>query len=157
LVMQAGDGVRFVPVADAEAKVDGWVENGMLYGRCDLKIPGLGNINQDLEPVPVPSGYALHPLEPVSRMARVRPGRRWVVREVTPLEEAVAALIKNKLGKFAESLPERKREPLIAEVLSDPETMRWNDEDVSCWVIEYRAGGEVRARTWVRVADGKVL
>jgi hypothetical protein len=158
LVMQASDdGVRFVPVAEAEAKVDGWVENGMLYGRCDLKFPLLGNINQDLEPIPVPSGYVLHPLEPVSRLANLRPGRRWVVREVNPLEEAVAALFREKLGELAKGRPERKREPLIAEVLSDPKTMRWNDADVSCWVIEYRAGGEVRARTWVRVGDGKVL
>ena len=78
------------------------------------------------------------------------------MQEVNPLEEALAALIKGKLGEHGLGMPERKREPLIAEVLSNPETTRWKDEDVSCWVIEYR-GGEARARTWVRVSDGKVL
>ena len=73
---------------------------------------------------------------------------------MNPLGEAIAALFQEKFGA---GLPERKREPLVAEVLSSPETTRWKDEDVSCWVIEYRDRGEARARTWVRVSDGKVL
>jgi hypothetical protein len=154
-LLTSGKAGTFLPLAEAEAKVEGRVESGRLVGHCDLKTP-LGNIDRDLDPVPVPSGHALDPLQPVSRLANVRPGRRWVVREVNPLEEAIAALFKDKLGELARSLPERKREPLIAEVLSDPEPTTWNDMPVSCWVIEYR-GGDVRARTWVRVSDGKVL
>ena len=29
-------------------------------------------------------------------------------------------------------------------------------EEAACWVIAYRSG-EARAKTWVRVSDGKVL
>lgn len=155
LAVLMGVGGRFVPVAEAEAKVEGRVVDGRLIGRCDLKSP-LGDIRRDLDPVPVPSGHALNPLQPVSRLTGVRPGRRWVVQEVNPLDEALAALVTARLGEHGVKVPERKREPLIAEVLSDPETMHWNDADVSCWVIEYR-GGDARARTWVRAADGKVL
>jgi hypothetical protein len=144
-----------IPVVEAEAKVEGRVVDGRLVGHCDLKSP-LGNISRDLDPVPVPSGHALNPLQPVSRLTGVRPGRRWVVQEVNPLDEALAALFKEKLGELARSLPEPKREPLIAEVHSSPGTTRWNDAEVSCWVIEYRRG-DARARTWVRVSDGKVL
>jgi hypothetical protein len=154
-LLTAGKGGTFLPLAEAEAKVESRVADGRLVGHCNLKSP-LGNIDRDLDPVPVPSGHALNPLQPVSRLANVRPGRRWVVREVNPLDEALAALFKEKLGNLAESLPKPNREPLIAEVLSAPETTTWNDADVSCWVIEYRRG-DARARTWVRVSDGKVL
>lgn len=152
----AGRNGAFVTIAEAEAKVDGRVEDGRLLGHCDLKSP-LGNINRDLEPVPVPSGHALNPLQPVSRLGNVRPGRRWVVQEVNPLDEALALLIKGKVAEHGFNLPERKREPLIAEVLPAQEPLRWNDTDVACWVIEYRGGRDVRARTWVRASDGKVL
>jgi hypothetical protein len=154
-LLTAGRGGPFVPLAEAQAKVEGRVEDGRLVGHCDLKTP-LGNVDRPLDPVPVPSGHALNPLQPVSRLTNVRPGRRWVVQEVNPLDEAVAALIKGQLGERGVNLSERKREPLIAEVLPTPEATTWNDADVSCWVIEYR-GGEARARTWVRVSDGKVL
>jgi hypothetical protein len=155
LKLQTGGRGGFITIAEADAKVEGRVADGRLVGHCDLKSP-LGNINRDLEPVPVPSGHALNPLQPVSRLANVRPGRRWVVQEVNPLDEALAILIKGKFAEHGFNLPERTREPLIAEVLPTQETTRWNDADVSCWVIEYR-GGEARARTWVRASDGKVL
>src|SRR4051794_7256085 len=155
LSAQLNVGGRYVPLADSEAKVEGRVEGGRLLGRCDLKTP-LGPINRDLDPVPVPSGHALNPLQPVSRLADVHPGRRWVVQEVNPIEVALGALIKGQLDQHGVGLPERKREPLVAEVLSSPKTTRWKDEDVSCWVIEYRRG-DATARTWVRRSDGKVL
>ena len=54
--------------------------------------------------------------------------------------------------KFKGALPETKREPLLAEVGDAPEPHR----GAMCWVIAYRSG-DARAKTWVRVSDGKVL
>jgi hypothetical protein len=140
----------------ATAKVTGRNDRGTFVGRCEVA-SDLGNVSRDLPPVPVARGQALNPLQPVNRIADVHPGRRWVVQEVNPLDEALAALFKDQAGKQGIDLPERQREPLVAEVLSEPQTLARKDGDVvSCWVIEYRSG-EARARTWVRVSDGKVL
>jgi hypothetical protein len=93
---------------------------------------------------------------PVNRIGDVKPGRRWVVHENNPLEDAIGALMREKMGEFGLKLPEKKREPLIGEVLSQTQNLDWNGESVACWVIEYRRE-EVVARTWVRESDGKVL
>jgi hypothetical protein len=146
---------EFHTVAEVRVKVDGRVADGLFVGRCELESDFL-KVNRALDPVPVPSGQPLNPLQPLNRIANLRPGQRWVVHEIDPLKEAVAALVQEKAGEFGFRLPEKKREALVAEVLASPQSLRWNDEDVACWVIEYR-GGEARARTWVRVADGKVL
>jgi hypothetical protein len=92
----------------------------------------------------------------VNRINGVRAGREWVVHEVNPLAEAVAVLFREKLSETGLSMPEKKRDPLIARVSSTTQDMTWKDEPVPCWVIEYR-DAEVKARTWVRASDGKVL
>jgi hypothetical protein len=116
----------------------------------------LGNINKPLDSVPVPVGQPLNPLMPVNRVSGVKPGRRWVVHENDPLKDAIAALVREKFGEYGLKLPEQKFEPLIGEVLSEAQNLDWNEQSVACWVIEYRRD-EVIARTWVRIADGKVL
>jgi hypothetical protein len=152
-VQLAVAGAGFVDLAEARAKVEGRVEGGRFVGRCELASP-LGNVNRDLDPVPVPTGQALNPLQPVNRLDGVRPGRQWVIYTFDPLAEAVAALGRGQLGGLG--LPERQREPLIAEVLSSPQPLDRKGGPVPCWVIEYR-NGDVQARTWVRVSDGRVL
>jgi hypothetical protein len=141
---------------EGSAKVVGRVEGGLLKATCDVRSPLL-DMKRSLEPVPVPRGQPLNPLQPVNRIADVLPGRRWVVHESDPLKEALRALVKEKLGEYGLRLPEEKREPLVGEVLSERRTLDWNGEAVSCRVIEYRRGDELAARTWVRAADGKVL
>lgn len=145
---------EYLTIAEAEAKVGGRVERGVFVGQCDIRTP-LGDAKRDLDPVPVPDGHALGPLQPVNRLANVRPGQRWVVREVDPLGEALAVVFREQVGRRGFELPERKREPLLAEVAGEAQTPPGRDDP--CWVIEYREGGELRAKTWVRVADGKVL
>ncbi|MBX9628498.1 MAG: hypothetical protein K2X82_32170 [Gemmataceae bacterium] len=155
------DGVTdTIPLGDAEAKVEGRVEGGAFVGRCDLtgRFGGKSfSVHQDLDPVPVPDGQALGPLQPVNRLATVRPGQRWVVREVDPLVAAVAAVAAAQAREHGVPLPGEKpeREPLVATVAADPEPPPGRPDP--CRVIEYREGDEVRAKTWVRVADGKVL
>jgi hypothetical protein len=155
LVQMAVKDGQFATVADARAKMEGRVEDGKLVGRCDIDSP-LVRVNRDLDPVPVPGGQALNPLQPLNRIAGLRPGQRWLVQEIDPLGEAVTALFQEKAGEYGFRLPEKKREPLIAEVGPEPQPLRRGEEDVPCWVIEYR-GGDVRAKTWVRVSDGRVL
>lgn len=141
----------------ATMTVEGRNKNGTFVGRCEIVSPLL-NLKSDLAPVSVTDGQALNPLQPVNRIVNIRPGQRWLVREIDPLGEALAALFKEKIGKQGFALPEKEKEPLFAEVGANPVTLTWGKlrEEASCWVIEYRSG-EARARTWVRVSDGKVL
>jgi len=139
---------------EADAKVSGQVIDGVFVGRCEVR-SSLGNVNQDLDPVRVPAGQALNPLMVMNRIAGLQPGQHWVVQEIDPLREAVEALVRGLLPKIG-LLPERKRESIIARVSSAPEALTWKGQEVPCWVIDYRAS-DARAKTWVRVSDGKVL
>ena len=53
------------------------------------------------------------------------------------------------------TLPGKSPE-LIAEVADDPVTIQHGRDQIECWLIEYREE-KVVARTWVNVADGRVL
>jgi hypothetical protein len=102
----------------------------------------------------------LNPMMPVRRLRDVQPGRRWVIREVDPLRDAVSILLREaaKDSQVALSaLPRPENRELLAEVRPTPEKLvRDGGQAVECWVIEYR-GEDVAARTWVSVADGRVL
>lgn len=146
------------PLAEATADVTGQVEGGMLAGRVKLR-SSFGELDRPLDPVPVPAGQVLNPLMPVNRLQDVRPGRRWVIRQVDPLHDAVDALVRQvaKQSDLAAGLvpPQGSRE-LLAEVKSTPERLDRKGGPADCWVIEYRGDG-TEARTWVGVADGRVL
>lgn len=149
-----------VSVTQAVADVSGRVENGLLVGECKLD-SSLGSLEQPLEPTPVPGGQVLNPLLPVNRLQDVRPGRRWLIREVDPLKDAIGALVRQvaKRSDLAAGLlpPAAQRRELVAEVRPDPENVpRPGGPAVSCWVIEYR-GEDITARTWVSRQDGRVL
>jgi hypothetical protein len=148
-----------IELGDATAEVTGVVQNGQLVGRCKITSPA-GNIDRPLDPVPVPQGQVLNPMMPVSRLRDVQPGRRWVIHQVDPLRDALNVLVKEVLKSSqvaASAIPQPGGGELIAEVRSSPERLERSDkEPVECWVIEYR-GDEVQARTWVSVADGRVL
>jgi hypothetical protein len=150
-----GRGGEYTTLAESQIRVEGRVEDGRFVGHCTLDSP-VFKIDRDLDPVAVPRGQALNPLQPVNRIVGIRPRQRWVVQEINPLDEALAALFKQLLGEHGLNLPEHQREPLIAEVGPAPESLHWAGQDLPCWVIEYRSG-EARAKTWVRVDDGKVL
>jgi hypothetical protein len=143
----------------ATAEVTGMVQNGQLVGRCKIT-SDFGAVDEPLDPVPVPQGQVLNPMMPVSRLQDVQPGRRWVIRQIDPLQDAVHALLRQLASKSnlaAGAIPQAGGGELIAEVKSSPEPLeRPGKEPVACWVIEYR-GDEVQARTWVSVADGRVL
>jgi hypothetical protein len=145
-------------LADGTAEVVGRVVGGQLVGRVKLQ-SSFGELDRPLDPVPVPAGQVLNPLMPVNRLQDVRPGRRWVIRQVDPLQDAVEALVRQvaRQSDLAAGLvPAKGDRELIAEVRAEPERLDRKDGPVDCWVIEYR-GDQVEARTWVSVADGRVL
>lgn len=152
-----------VEIGRATAEVTGVVRNGQLVGQCKIKSP-LSNIDQPLEPVPVPAGQVMNPMMPVSRLRDVQPGRRWVIREVDPLREAMDVMLREvakKSGqdsKLLEMLPKGDRDrELLAEVKGSPEKLTRKDgTEVECWIIEYRRD-DTQARTWVSKDDGRVL
>jgi hypothetical protein len=152
-----------VEVGKATAEVTGVVRDGQLVGRCKIRSPVM-TVDQPLEPVPVPAGQVMNPMMPVGRLRDVQPGRRWVIREVDPLREAMDVLLREVAKKSGQdskllgALPggDRDRE-LLAEVKGTPEKLTRKDgTEVECWVIEYRRD-EARARTWVSKEDGRVL
>lgn len=146
-----GGGLRF----QAKLNVAGRVVGGQFVGTCEFT-SDLLKLKRDLAPAPVPNGHALNPLQVVNRITGIRPRQEWVVHVVDPLSDAVALLVREQLAKAGVTLPEKKREPLVAQVSATTQEMKWKDEPVPCWVIEYR-DAEVKARTWVRASDGKVL
>lgn len=159
---QSGEGklevhLGSLKLGEATAKVVGTVTNGQLTATCELKSP-FGNVNKTLDPVPVPSGLPLNPLQPVNRIANIAPGRTWIVHESNPLDDVLATFVRGELAQRGVNLPEEeKRGPLHAEVQSSLQNLDWHGREVSCWVIEYRRGSELVARTWVRESDGRVL
>lgn len=142
-------------LADASLKLHGTVTAGTLTSRCTIRST-FGDLDRDLDPVPVPAGQPLNPLLPVNRLAGVRPGREWVVHISNPLADALTILLREKASQYGLKLPEPRTSPLYATVGRHPQLLERPREQVPCWVIDYRRDEPV-ARTWVRVADGRVL
>jgi hypothetical protein len=139
-----------------DAVFKGEVRDGKFYGHYDIKLPGQPDLRGDPEPVPVSSsGSILNPLHPVKRIKNIRPGQTWLQPQVNPLRDALRALAAQRgFGKWLE----QDSEPILdAAVLPEAQTLRWNGRDMSCWVIEYKEKGELRARTWVETESGIVL
>ena len=152
-----------VELGQASAEVEGRVVAGMLVGRCRVRYPidaSQPTIDRELEPVPVPAGQVLNPMMPVNRLRDITPGRRWVIREVDPLRDALAVLFTEltKGQKLPIALPtSASGAELLAEVQSGTEDYPMRAGlPVPCRVIAYRAE-QVTARTWVSVADGRVM
>lgn len=142
----------------ATAEMKGVVTDGQLASTLTITSPfevkgKPFRMNRTLDPVPVPKGQPLNPMQPVNRIAGVTPGRQWVVHESNPLDDAIA----NLAGEFGAKPRDEKPAALIGEVQSDARELRRANHTDTCWVIEYRREGELQARTWVRTTDGKVL
>ncbi|CAN5518784.1 hypothetical protein BH11PLA2_BH11PLA2_20080 [soil metagenome] len=156
----AADAKRPMLKLQASVTMDGVVIDGLMQGRCTVNADALGiKLDEPFEPVPVPAGQVLQPLQPMNRLRGVKPGHRWMIREVNPLTDAVTLLVSKMLkGNGLDSLMKQgtQKPEMIAEVRSEPVMLKLRNNEVSCWVIDYRSQ-EVTARTWVAVDGGKVL
>jgi hypothetical protein len=132
-------------LGQAGAEVRGKVVGGQLLGRCLVRYP-LSSVNptidRELEPVAVPAGQVLNPMMPLNRLRDITPGKRWVIREVDPLKDAINTLLREMLKDSKvniAAMPASSGQELIAEVLSDIETYTPKlGPPVPCRIIEYR-------------------
>ena len=146
----------------ATAKLHAKVVDNMLTGRLSMTLPFGRDIDQELDPVPVTDGQILNPMMPIGRLRDVRPGRRWVIRSLDPLQQSISMLAKR--NNLPMSLP-ADGQTLLAEVRSQSETLTpmrqigLPADPIECWVIDYRDLGNngVSATTWVGVNDGRVM
>jgi hypothetical protein len=135
-----------------ELAIGGEVEQGEITPRLWLnqeRVP-LGEFK-----VPVTGASVVNPMQLLNRVPGLSEGRHWRMTLFDP----IAALSK--------ALPEYKEMFAAAESMSVPElhavvvgdTLRWDNEDVPCYKIEYRKPGDPEpvATTWVRRRDGLVL
>ncbi len=154
----------------ATAEAGGVVKDGFLEGSATLTAPDLLSEPSvgTFTPVAVPDGQVLNPLMPVDRLRGVTPGKRWTVRQVDPLREALSELmVKGLQEEFAKQGGGKKTPTpvtlppppeLLAEVLLHPVPLDRPGGPVNCWVIEYRCEKpKIEARTYVRRDDGRVL
>lgn len=151
----------------ASATVTSTVIDGQLRGRVEGNVQDLFKLDpMDLPPVPVPTGQVLNPMLPVNRLSGVVPGKRWTIRQVDPLGDALKQLLAAMLkkNKFDTGLLGSGGgdggEELLAEVLTETEDIaaRRGEESVRCRLIAYRnKDNKEAARTWVSAADGRVM
>lgn len=94
-------------------------------------------------------------LAPTDVLPNLLPGQRWEAPMVDLqglLSSAMGSMGGKAMGPI--SLPERQ--PAVVRVLDRPEALRWNEADVSCWLVESGQKG-LKVQVWVRRSDGRVL
>jgi hypothetical protein len=147
------------PVRDGRFVLEGWTDRPDDRGRRQKSA-------LKTEPVQVPGrGSVMNQLHPVNRMPGLRLGQHWHVPLFDPLRVALsgassddpllgpALFFLKQLGQNSQLQPRE----LQAEVQSERVTLVWDGQDQSCLLIDYHAGAELVARTWVRARDGLVL
>jgi hypothetical protein len=138
------------------AHVEGEVENQRFLPQGSVDFNGTA-IELPLEPVAVSSqGSVLNPLHPINRVMGLRPGQRWQMPLVNPLNDSLVALLKKDPGGELLLRGQAGARVLQAEVLPETRLLSWRNDEVPCLVIEYR-GDDLTARTWVREQNGLVL
>lgn len=133
-----------------QARITAQVDGPRLRPHLQLVGPSI-QVDQDLTPVAVSRrGSVLNPLQPLNRIQGLRPGQRWRVPLIDPLDEALSAFTGRPAAPGF----------LDAEVLAEPEALTWgsfhHERTDACLVIVYR-GEDHQARTWVRASDGLVV
>lgn len=140
-----------------EAVIRGRVVGDEFRGDCEFD-GGDGPTTQPLAPIKLTSKNAFSPLQPLQKYPPLRPGQTWRVSNLDPVSEAMNAAMQQIVSKqwgFKFIPPEQPKE-LRAEVQRDTEEITHRDRTYTCRVIVFE-GDRVSARTWVDVADGKVI
>jgi len=139
--------------------IQGDVRNGQLYATSKLEGPLAPPGEQQLDPIALPSGSMLNPLQPVARL-RVFPGQRWKITHIDPLGEATRAAGRKMLGTLpgAPTINLGGGTPVVvlAEVASETRLLDHAGRQVECHLVEYRSD-TFTGRTWAKADDGTVL
>lgn len=136
--------------APIELKIEGEVRDQQLFTHCSATTQGLdAPVQLDLPPVAVSyTGSVLMPMHPLNHIRGLRLGQSWRQPLVDPLNDALAALTGFSGGVHW----------INARVLPQPETLKWDDSETSCLVIEYtNDDNETIGRTWVEQDGERVL
>lgn len=144
--------------AEVDMHLTSVIEGDRARTSCSVKSPW-GEFTPPLEPIPSGRAAALNPLHPINRIKGLRVGQRWQVPLLDPLAQvqrvALERLARSAFGISLPKLAETPEQFLVAEV-AGPEPLEWHGEERECFVIAYRGDG-LKARVWVRTADGLVL
>ncbi|HEX3148160.1 MAG TPA: hypothetical protein VHR66_08745 [Gemmataceae bacterium] len=148
-----------------EADIKGHVEGDQFVGTCDFDF-GSGKTQQALEPIKLVSKNAFSPMQPMQKYPPLRPGQTWRVANLDPVTDALEGAVRqiaDKLqrealgGKVLIALPKNKRpKELLAQVQSETEEIAHKGKTYTCRIIVFQAD-DVKARTWVDIADGRVI
>ena len=105
----------------------------------------------------VGQGGAVNPLHPINRVNGLSEGRRWRVPLFDPMSADLGKMLPAEFREFLTAFEGVTVPVLEAQVRGA--VLEWQDEDVPCFLIEYRKPAEPEpvARTWVRRRDGLVL
>jgi hypothetical protein len=131
-------------------KVWGEVRDDQFFAHCRATVESLSKpMEFDLPPATVSyTGSVLMPLHPVNKISGLRPGQHWRLPLVDPLRDAFASLSGFSSGVRS----------LNANVLPQPEMLKWGDSETSCLVIEYTNDeNNTMGRTWVEQSSNRVL
>jgi hypothetical protein len=145
-------GLRFEGRFERSAEV----RHGRLERHVVLEADGLGKYSPDLPPTDPPHGSVLNPMHPLPRISGLRAGQTWRQPLVDPRVDMLQAVC-DQMGLGKLTALARRPEMLLAVVLPELQSLRWENQDQPCLVIEFRDGEECVARTWVRQSDGMVL
>jgi hypothetical protein len=135
------------------------VRGGRLERSVKFTAKDMGTYELKLDPVEPPQGRVLNPMHPVPRIIGLRLGQSWRQPVADPRSDilrAALAQLAESFGGKAPRLPEPPRS-VAARVLPELRTLWFNNFDTPCFVIEFTAGDDYLARTWVRAVDGAVL
>lgn len=169
LIRLEGKAVFQVKSFGTDIKVDttitGQVEGDQFVGECEYDYGG-GKAKAPLEPIRLVSRNAFSPLQPGQKYPPLRPGQTWRATNIDPVNDALEGAMRqvvNRMlqdafqGKASIGLPTTKRPTeLLARVQDETETVTSNNKSYTCRVIVFEAG-DVKARVWVDVTDGRVV
>lgn len=139
-----------------KAELDGKVVDSKFQGHYKVSLPAniplppdVGKrLEGDIQPVTLSyNGSVLCPYHPVNRIRGLRPGQKWRVPLVNPVEEVIqhSFLGSNQKPRFID-----------AHVLPQPQLLPDSEQPIRCLVIEYDSE-ELQPRTFVQQNTGLVL
>jgi hypothetical protein len=131
-----------------EIQIHGDVADRTFSPRWKVHSTLLGTHDFNADPVEIHSHDSmLNPMQPWNRLRNVQKRQQWRMVLFDPLADSLGSMV-----------PGRKPAVryLEAGVLETTDELAWDDNNVTCLVIEYR-GENLTARTWVRESDGLVL